>query len=194
MMTNPGAAASFLDHLFSNNVSISPDIPPWARDVLRSGCIFNNGHLFVDLQLQVKIDTKTNTEAAGALAKPRLSLLPTERVGWERNTSGRGDKEAEEQRKSRQRTKHRACVSQCWKNDLSLNSVSICSRYRRLHGCITVSDTRSPSFIDDASFTQWTCHGCCWWFLKKTDIPSYTFVTPWTCTKPQSGNLFSLQA
>lgn len=63
-----------------------PDIPLWARDVLRSGYIFNNGHLLVDLQLQVKKkkkknDTQTNTQPAGALAKQRLSLLPTERVG-----------------------------------------------------------------------------------------------------------------
>lgn len=66
---------------------------------MRFGYIFNNGHLLVDLQSQVKVDTKTNTEPAGALAKQRLSLLPTERVGREQNTSGRGDKEAQQHKK-----------------------------------------------------------------------------------------------
>lgn len=50
---------------------------------------------------------KSNTEPAGALAKQRLSLLPTERVGCRRNTSGRGAKET-----GAQKTKHKAYVSQ----------------------------------------------------------------------------------
>lgn len=105
MMSNPGAATSFSDHLFSYNVLQvlqTSNREPCANIWLY---IFNNVHFFlVDLQLQVKIDTKTNTEPAGALAKQRQSLFPAERVGWERNTSGRGDKEAEEHRKTDKET------------------------------------------------------------------------------------------
>lgn len=65
----PGAAANCY-------VSDAPDF------LLRPNCILNNVHLLVNLQLQVKNYTKTNTKPAGAFAKQRLATLPTERVGW----------------------------------------------------------------------------------------------------------------
>lgn len=68
-MKNPGASFFSPDRLFSCNLSSSPDVPLWTRGVLSFSYILNNGHLIVNLQLQVKIDTKTNTTPAGAFAK-----------------------------------------------------------------------------------------------------------------------------
>lgn len=120
MLSNPGVSMSFSDHLFSYYMSSSPDFQPWATDVLTFGYIFNNVHLLVYLQFQVKTVTKTNTEPAGALAKQRLSLLPTERVGWEweRRERSRGT----QKNKTKNQTQG-LCESECWKNDLSVHSV-----------------------------------------------------------------------
>lgn len=65
-MTNPGAAVSFSDQLFSRKVvQTSHRETEMCRIPVTSSIM---AHLLVVLQLQVKTDTKTNTEPAGAIA------------------------------------------------------------------------------------------------------------------------------